>query len=503
MNARRPKFLVAVTAVAISALTVQFTNASSPHINNQVHKVAAKESISVAEAWEDVDELFKNLEDVHPDLLAKVRANDYLDLKRRVVTEVTTKFNRDGAIRFRDLAYSLFYAIAFFQDGHTRIDWWTLREGVLAPNSQSAAGMRFPPFLIKFQYGRFYIDQALEKDLIGLQIAAINGVPIMQFLRPILDRYSGETSDYKAATIFRAGWIQKFWWFLTDILSPAKELTATFIRQPAVKFERSLSTIDFNAFHALAKTSDQAASDKTLGTRVAFLDGGQIALFTCPEFKWTQDEKENIDHLFQEIKDKQSHALIVDIRGNGGGKEPMGKFIMQYLTTKKFRANSRDQVKISRRVFNDPDCRIKTGYDCANMSPLIGLLITNNFEEEELKEPAAFYQGRVYLLVDNGTYSAASNFAAWLRDYEVGEIIGYETGYLTTNFCEMFKMSLKNSGIPYWVSYKKFYSPHPRPGDDEHGVIPNIVITDEILEKYKDQKDPILAFTIDHIKSQK
>jgi len=43
----------------------------------------------------------------------------------------------------------------------------------------------------------------------------------------------------------------------------------------------------------------------------------------------------------------------------------------------------------------------------------------------------------------------------------------------------------------------QFSSPNPQPGDDTHGVIPDIVATDAVLAKYRTAKDPVLALALD------
>jgi len=52
-------------------------------------------------------------------------------------------------------------------------------------------------------------------------------------------------------------------------------------------------------------------------------------------------------------------------------------------------------------------------------------------------------------------------------------------------FGEALPMKLRNSGIRYSISDKQFFSPKPRPGDDKHGVLPDIELTDELLRPYR------------------
>ena len=174
----------------------------------------------------------------------------------------------------------------------------------------------------------------------------------------------------------------------------------------------------------------------------------------------------------------------------------MGKFIMKYITQKKFRTFSKVNTKISRRL-------IERNKKYRKFASLEGLVITDFNKEYSPRQPEAFFDGNTYLLIDNETFSSASDFAAMFRDYECGEIIGYETGGLALSFGDNFSLTLKNSNIPFTVSFKKFYGPRPKPGDDEHGILPHMGITDEILKKFKNHEDPILAFTLERIRNMR
>jgi hypothetical protein len=112
----------------------------------------------------------------------------------------------------------------------------------------------------------------------------------------------------------------------------------------------------------------------------------------------------------------------------------------------------------------------------------------------------AFFSGRVFLLVDGGTFSSASDFAAMFRDYRVGTLLGSETGGLPVCFGDCFGFALEHSGLRCSVSWKQFFGPKPRPGDDEHGVLPDIPATRKQLRAYRGEADPVLAFTVNHIK---
>ena len=151
--------------------------------------------ISQADAVADVHQFFSTLQRVHPDLLAKVKLEGYLALKQQTVDDVSKKLGKDGKIGVSDLAYSLYYAAAFFHDGHTSLHWQQIQ-----PNQRNT---RFPPWLLGYDNGRFVVAASSNKTIEGLEVVSVEGKPVRQFLAPILDRCSGETLAFKAAQLCR------------------------------------------------------------------------------------------------------------------------------------------------------------------------------------------------------------------------------------------------------------------------------------------------------------
>jgi hypothetical protein len=144
------------------------------------------ERVSKAAALEDVDQFFKTLQRVHPNLLAKVSEDDYRKLKQQTAAGTTGKLDSRHEIPVEELASLLYYAAAYFKDGHTSVNWKA------SVNELSTRGKRFPAFRLVFDNGRFLIAAARDRTIVGTEIVSVNGAPVLEFLRPILDRCSGE-----------------------------------------------------------------------------------------------------------------------------------------------------------------------------------------------------------------------------------------------------------------------------------------------------------------------
>ena len=480
---------------------------------------AESDRITKDAAVEDVQQFFSTLQRVHPDLLAKVKVEDYIKLKQQTLDGIAEKLDEDGGIRVNDLAYLLCYAEAFFQDGHTSVQWWGIQP--------DGSNTRFPSFSLGYDNGRFVINTSSNKSIEGLEVVSINGKPVREFLSPILDRISGETLAWKVHQFAGA---QAFWYSFSGLCGSAESLTLVLRDGEGKESEQKVGTMSFADFQKLG--SDGHATKlqelRRQGTQVRFLDSDRIAWFTYPAFKFSEDEKKKIDGIFKEIEDKGSQDLIIDIRGNWGGNSSMGDYIFSYLHEGKLMQVSKTRIKVSSDIlspdypkflerFLKADVARKYGaYLQEKYAGLEGVIVTqhgaeeddeeyakifgDNKKDEPLSKPNAFFSGRVFLLVDNGSYSSASGFAVTFRDYGVGTIMGYETGGVPICFGDVYPFELKNSRLFCGVSWKQFFNAKPRPGDDEHGIIPDIPMTSELLKPYQSEDDPVLAFTLDHIK---
>jgi hypothetical protein len=332
---------------------------------------------------------------------------------------------------------------------------------------------------------------------VGMELLAVDGKPVREFLRPILDRCSGETEIFKVSRFTDNPF---FWYGFSRLCGRADSLNLKLRDAKGKESERQLETISASEVGKLAPASAAAKRrpDPQPGTRVEFLESNRIAHFIYPGFALSDSEKQKVDAIFQEIKARKSQELIIDLRGNGGGNSQMGDYIFSYLYAGKFWAFSKMRVKLSPEILSKPDWKAQLPEGFTNLE---GMVVTFRPRMEATgPKPDAFFPGRIFLLVDGGTFSSASGFAAMFRDYRVGTILGSETGGLPVCFGDIIGFTLEHSGIRCDVSCKQFFGPKPGPGDDEHGVLPDIPASREHLRAYQGEPDPILAFTVNHIK---
>jgi C-terminal processing protease CtpA/Prc len=338
-----------------------------------------------------------------------------------------------------DLAWRLSYAAAAFKDGHTGVYWAGPR--LTEANTQ---GKRFPPFWLDSENGRFFISAAIpaatDASLTGAEIVSINGIPVTSFFQPILERISGETRTYRAALLVAR---QAFWYAFSNVFA-AESYPVKLRGENGETRQIDMRTVDWSEFQRLAPQRARAPD-----THLEFLDDGKVARLVIPTLVYLPERRQTeeiFDQAFARIRESKATDLIIDIRGNSGGDSSMGEYVLKLVRS---------------------------------------------------------FKGKTYMLTDHYDFSSAVIFADTFRDRQVGTLIGYETGGTPTHFGFPQTFSLKKSGIRFICSRRSFRALKPRPGDAEHGVIPDIAVTRDLLRPYRRESDPVLAFAVVRIRERR
>lgn len=150
-----------------------------------------------------------------------------------------------------------------------------------------------------------------------------------------------------------------------------------------------------------------------------------------------------IGNYLEEVKDYQ--ALVIDIRGNGGGDS---RYWQDFLVP---RLIDRDHIGVTYSFYKDgtiagmyPDFRLEHSHDLVygqikdldlTMLPMLPPEVEETFTHY-IKSPVTVkpiddsisFPGNIYLLVDGIVYSSAESFAVFAKDTGFAILIGDKTG---------------------------------------------------------------------------
>ena len=162
---------------------------------------------------------------------------------------------------------------------------------------------------------------------------------------------------------------------------------------------------------------------------------------------------------FKDIREKHISKLIIDLRGNGGGQDTNGSLLFSYLTDRPFRYYERLD-KTSGPYFQHPNLAVQ-------------------------QPNAEHYDGKLFILINGGTFSSTAEFAAIAKSNNRGLLMGEETGggYYGNTSGDRATIYLPNSKIRVNVPLTQYTLAVKHLRHGERGVIPDVDIHPTIGDK--------------------
>ncbi len=375
-----------------------------------------KERLTSREASEDITEFFATIEKTRPIRPESPAPAAYAAMKAGAEAAAAARMDEFGRITVKDLAYILYRSAASFGDGGTRLLWQP-------PRKWKDPELKFPPFTVAADKGKFTIAKALNPSLAGAELLEMNGVPFRSLIAPVLERISGETPQHREYLLCRD---QAFWWDFSGLFSGSPVIAVKLKSRDGKVFSRKLEAVTSGEFRRLAL--------KPGAPKKMFYTQKKIAWLNVTDLAYSRSGKKNYARFFRELREHATEDLVLDLRDNSGGDPRTADYLLSYLA-----GNPGDG-------------------------------------------PADAFTGTTRLLIGPGTASAGAYFAARFGELKAGETLGGVTGGTPGHFCSPEEFKLSNSGIPYTAA--SGYC--PAPGADGSAVAPDVPLTEALLRPHGD-----------------
>ena len=296
-----------------------------------------------------------------------------------------------------------------------------------------------------------------------------------------------------------------YYWFLieqpVDFTVKARNAVGVTVEAKLAGVTRDQLGKSQNPVNATMKGSLARLDWSANNLSLRFLKGPSVAELRIPSF--TADNFQQwIENTFKTLHEKDTKVLIIDLRGNGGGRDMNGALLVSCLTDKPFRYFDRITAKTIEPTFKAQadwsDERTSQLRQEVTPNPLGGYLVKHPGMAEQAPGKYPFL-GKVIVLIDGGVFSTAADFCAVTHHLRRATFIGEETGggYCGNNSGSFAMVTLPNSKFEMRLPLYAYWNAVSGSGGNRKGTLPDHVVVTKaanLLRGVDEQLD--LALTL-------
>lgn len=413
--------------------------------------------LSRAQAEFDINALVYGLSEVHPNIFSVCRQEDFFRAVNKAIESLP------DSISTMELYRKAAPIVAMIGDGHTNLVF--PYKDVFTPE------LKRMPFWVDVLSDKSIVCRSSLDSIIprGAKILSINGVDAVDMINSMLPYVAGEKEPFKLSRIdgsFSA---------LRHMLYPADSFDIVYL--PAGEKKPKTVTYPATPVDEVKRRSPTLPNTGT-GKPYSFtIDKARnVAVMDFREFSGVSAMKTFADSMFRELRNQNIGNLIIDLRWNGGGNSAVGDVLLRYISPEPFVQMDKALVRIS------PLTRKLMGAE--DIAPMFSFFeMTEDHYEQPLTEQEGHYNGNVYLLTSNKTFSSAGSFAWVFKECGIGKVIGEETGGMNVCYGDVLGYRLPVSKLYCSISFKRFWQ-FRADESDIHGTIPDVAVpASEAMDK--------------------
>jgi hypothetical protein len=398
--------------------------------------------------------------------------------------------------------------IAHIHDGHTRINLSATLEDSLA--SQPVLF----PFNLRFIDKKAYLFRNYsenDKVVMGSELLSIGGHPVSEIIQRMLPfvphdalietakyRRLESTSRFGTLLSILYGWVP-FYTLTYRELGSQEEKTTTVASVKAVELDSILARRYPDVQTERPPIQLEYREDIAILTVRTFSSGSyRSAKIGYPTF---------LKSAFQELAEKDTQHLIIDLRDNGGGDDAYGKLLFQHLIDKPFQYYAHLRMNRSEYSFLE-----HTNVPPQQGNQLVARLKQNDEGTYDLqfhpnlgvqKPIPPIFKGKVYVLINGNSFSGTGECTSLMHHHQVATFIGEEcgAGYYGNTSGFMPLLTLPHTKIRVRIPmlrYTMAVSGYP----EDRGIIPDYPVSATIEDLMKG-KDTVMEFTLGLIKKDR
>lgn len=369
-------------------------------------------------------------------------------------------------------------------EGHFELGQWT--DAIHAPIAEDQAA--FAPFAVYVKGSRMYVRGDYSREGVmqpGDEIQEINGRPAADLIKDML-RFI--PADGTIRTYAERRLEENFPWFYHFYIERPDRFELEVHRPSSGEsFSISVTPLFRKERIEIAETRYPIPPEVELPVRDQIYSleiRGNHAILTLKSFDYRlvealdQKAKKLYADIFGALKERNVRKLIVDLRGNTGGRNEFGEGIVPFI--------------------------LKPEYSDASF-----LMRSTSWKgrTKTLGMPRRHrdaFTGKLLVLVDGKTYSTAAVIARFLKEFGNAAIMGTETGTRYDGFVAGSKryVTTPNTGLRFGIPcYHKFYPASRFEHPPNRGLLPDIPLSPSIEDRIG-EKDPLMEAATQYFRTR-
>lgn len=418
---------------------------------------------SVEELHQDLEYLHTSLIKYHPNLFTYQSKESFEKGFQTVREEINKPLTEN---EFYRLVKPLVSAI---KCGHTELYFSDKYQSHHIPNSY--------PIDVFVRENEIFVRQSNTAQLpVGSKIVSINQIAASDIINKLKVYISSDGTHQNG----REYWLSRnFFKLFEEILAESPALQVVYeYNQTQKKVRLQPSTQQYDQ-HNLYEPLLSLQYDPNSEVKTATLD---ISSFDKRMLKQTgYNYNKFLKKVFEKIQEKDVDKLIIDLRDNYGGNDINAIELYSYISDKPFKFYEKLSLKKgSKRFLKFP---YKLFFPLKKDTETQMMVYNGHKGLKFLSPKKTAYTGELEVLINGGTMSAATHFAAKCDNSGRAVLAGSTSGGAYTHSNSGFTIYRKtpNTGLQLFIPAIKYDLFLPNKIQEESGIQPDIIIDEFIL----------------------